>query len=254
MKSKKVTALLLAGAMVFSLASCSNSGKRSRDDDETERVTEEETTEETTTEKETTTEEETTTTESETTAETTEESRAEYTGTIIDFDDMHFFINGKKYTMGKTTLQEMYDDGVPFRKSEDSKLDQKLKKNSSQLTGGFSIELDEYWAAQVFVMNVSSEEKPASECVIYRIILNNISRKYQNNANLTFDFPLNLTTSELVKIAGEPADGVKHLDGSNYYTDTYTYKQKSKKYLGSKSYTFEYLNDVLNKVTIDYLP
>lgn len=260
--NKKIAALFLASTMVFSLAACNMPGKRDRDEDEeriertedeeTTKETTEETTEETTTEKETT--EETTTTESETEA-TTEAKREAFSGKIVDFADMHFSVNGKKYTLGKSTLKEMIDDGVPFEESDLKKVDQKIKKNQRQLTGGFRLRLDKFWSAQVYVMNVSDDEKTLDECVIYRISLPSIDSKYENKANLEFDFPLNLTMDELVKSAGEPAEGdKKHYDGSNYHTDTFSYKQKSKKYLGSKTFTFEFKDDVLHRVELDYIP
>lgn len=261
MKSKKITALLLASAMVFSLASCNMSGKRDRDDDEeriekTEETTEEtteKTTEETTTEKETTEETTTTTTESET--EATEAKREAFEGKVVDFNDMHFSVNGKKYTLGKSTLKEMIDDGVPFEESDLKKLDQKIKKNQRQLTGGFRIRLDKFWSALVYVMNVDDGEKTLGECVIYRISVPSLTENYKNEANLAFDFPLNLTMDELVKSAGEPEGNNKsHYDGEKYHTDTYSYKQKSKKFLGSKAFTFEFKNDVLNKIELDYIP
>ena len=258
MKSKKITAILLAGVMAFSLASCSlPGGKRDRDDDDEriERTEDEEETKKTTEEttEETTTEETTTTTESET--EATEAKRAEFSGKVVDFDDMHFFVNGKKYTLGKSTLQEMIDDGVPFEESDLKKVDQKIKKNQRQLTGGFRIRLDKFWSALVYVMNVEDGEKTLAESVIYRISVPSLDQNYKNEANLTFDFPLNMTMDELVKNAGEPAEGnKKHNDYDNYHTDSFAYKQKSKKFLGSKAFNFEYKNDVLNKVELDYIP
>jgi len=131
MKSKKIASLILAASMLVSLAACSGTGKKTGDDDKTKETTEETTTEATT---ESETEETTTATEkdggiselpdpSDETSETSKatdateassessESKADsgstFTGKIIDFDDMHFFVNGKKYTLGKTTLQEM---------------------------------------------------------------------------------------------------------------------------------------------------
>ena len=260
MKSKKITAILLAGVMAFSLASCSlPGGKRDRDDDdervertedeETEKTTKE-TTEETTSEETT---EETTTTESET--EATEAKREAFSGKVVDFDDMHFYVKGKKYTLGKSTLQEMIDDGVPFEESDLKKVDQKIKKNQRQLTGGFRIRLDKFWSALVYVMNVEDGEKTLAESVIYRISVPSLDQNYKNEAELTFDFPLNMTMDELVKNAGEPEEGnKKHTDGDNYHTDSFAYKQKSKKFLGSKAFNFEYKNDVLNKVELDYIP
>ena len=251
MKSKKITALLLASAMVFSLASCNMPGKRDRDDDDEriERTEDEETTKETTEE----TTEETTTTESET--EATAAKREAFEGKVVDFDDMHFFVNGKKYTLGKSTLKEMIDDGVPFEASDIKHASEDMKKNARSLTG-FRITLDKFWSAQVGIMNLSDSAKPMSECVICSIRVPSIESKYNNGANLAFDFPMDLTMEELVANAGEPeGDNKKHYEGDNgYYTDTYTYKQKAKKYIGSKSFEFEFKKGEITSISINYLP
>ena len=124
MKRKKIIAVLLAFCMVLSIAACNKSSKRSDDDDdETIEETEDDETSDTSetsesTEKTERTEKSEETTES-TTAEPTATSaeRAQFVGKVVDFDDMHFFVNGKKYTLGKVTLQEMIDDGVPSDES-----------------------------------------------------------------------------------------------------------------------------------------
>lgn len=259
MKSKKITALLLAGCMMMSIAACNNAGKNTDDEDtgRTEESQTEETTTETTeesTEKTEKSEETTTTTTTEAT-EATQSSRVAYTGTVIDFEDMHFFVNGKKYTLGTTTLQEMIDDGVPFKEGDIKYASEKIKKNT-QSFNGFGIELDKFWSPQVYVMNLSDSEKPMSECVIYRIYMPSIDEHYQNNANLSFDFPYDITMDELVANAGEPKDGDKdHYDGDDgYYTDTYNYKQKSEKYLGSREYSFEFKKGEITKIVISYIP
>jgi len=259
MKSKKIVALLLAGCMVMSIAAC-NANKRT--DDDTDR-TEESQTEETedtketeeSTEKTEKSEESTTTTTTSEETEATQASRAAYTGKVLDFEDMHFFVNGKKYTLGTTTLQEMIDDGVPFKESDIKYASEKIKKNT-QSFNGFGIELDKFWSPQVYVMNLSDSEKPMSECVIYRIYMPSIDDHYQNNANLSFDFPYDITMDELVANAGEPKEGDKdHYDGDDgYYTDTYNYKQKSEKYLGSREYSFEYKKGEISKIVISYIP
>ena len=271
MKMRKITSLILAGVMAISIAACNMlPGLRpNKDDDddretrieesETEKETTKETTTEETTKEETTTEassEETTTGIPDADTETTQAQSGGTSGKVLDFDDMHFYINGKKYTMGQTTLQELIDDGVPFRKSDLSKINQSVKKNGRQLTGGFNIELDKYWTAQVYIMNATTSEKPAKDCVIWRINLPLIDKNYENKANLTFDFPFTMTMADLTASAGEPEEGnKKHYDGSNYHTDTYTYKSKAKRFsLYNRVYTFEFKNDVLSKVEMDYLP
>ena len=258
MKKTKITALLLAGCMALSLTACNSAaGKRDDDDKREETTTEEETTTtEATTEattEETTTEATTEATSEETTAAAAK--REAFTGKIIDFDDMHFSINGKTYTLGKTTLQEMIDDGVPFEASDIKHASEDMKKNARSLTG-FRITLDKFWSAQVGIMNLSDSAKPMSECVICSIRVPSIESKYNNGANLAFDFPMDLTMEELVANAGEPeGDNKKHYEGDNgYYTDTYTYKQKSKKYIGSKSFEFEFKKGEITSISINYLP
>ena len=276
MKSKKIMALLLAGSMVMSLAACMPKVDRDIEDDkqvEESGTTEEETTEEetTTTTAEETTSEETTseeTTSEETTSEAiaSEESKeseatsasaksGSFKGKIVDFKDMHFYVNGKKYTLGKTTLQEMIDDGVPFSEKSIKNASQEMKKNSQSLNG-FSIELDKFWSAQIYVMNLSSSAKPMNQCVIYKISLPSIDSHYKNGANLSFDFPIEITQEEVIANAGEPKKGNKtHYEGDNgYYTDTYRYTEKSKKYLGSKEYSFEFKKGEISRILISYMP
>lgn len=268
MKAKKIMALLLAGSMVMSLAACTPKVDRDIEDDK--QVEESETTEEETTKEETTTTEEETTTEETTSEETTseettsEESKESETasaksgsfkGKIVDFKDMHFYVNGKKYTLGKTTLQEMIDDGVPFSEKSIKNASQEMKKNSQSLNG-FSIELDKFWSAQIYVMNLSSSAKPMNQCVIYKISLPSIDSHYKNGANLSFDFPIEITQEEVIANAGEPKKGNKtHYEGDNgYYTDTYRYTEKSKKYLGSKEYSFEFKKGEISRILISYMP
>lgn len=258
MKKTKITALLLAGCMALSLTAC-NPATGKREETTEEETTTEETTETTT---EATTEETTEETTTEATTETSSEetsatspNREAFKGKIVDFADMHFSINGKTYTLGKTTLQEMIDDGVPFEASDIKHASDDMKKNARSLTG-FRITLDKFWSAQVGVMNLSDSAKPMSECIICSIRVPSIESHYNNGANLAFDFPIDITMEELVANAGEPeGDNKKHYEGDNgYYTDTYTYKQKSKKYLGSKSYEFEFKKGEITSISINYIP
>ena len=269
MKSKKIAALLLAGSMIMSLAACNNSGKKTREDDETTTTTTEETTTEATTEATTTeaTTEETTeagipdVSDTEATSETAESSESKAGGVTafsgkFDFDDMHFYVNGKKYTLGKTTLQEMIDDGVPFKASDIKNASVEMKKNSQSLNG-IGIECDKFWAPMVYVMNDSTEAKPMSECIIFKVYMHSIEKNYKNGANISFDFPYQMTMDELIAIAGEPKDanGKTHDEGTNgNYTDTLRYKQKAKKYIGSREYQFVFAKGQMSRIIMTYIP
>ncbi len=171
-------------------------------------------------------------------------------GKYVDLDNMQFSINGKTYTLGKTTLQELIDDGVPFREDDLENAGNNLKKNAQ--SQGFRIDLDKYWTAQVYVMNDTDSGKTMSECYISEVYLPMHKDKTQDI--LTFAFPQNMTMDELKANAGEPTN-YRHYDGDNgYYSDTLEYSRDSSKYIGDYGYTFEFMKGNLYCITIDYKP
>jgi len=261
MKRKKIIALLLAFCMVMSIAACNKSSKRSNDDDDDEKIEETEDTEEETSETSEKTErtEKTEETSGSVTDDTTAASsaaseRGSIPGDIINFDDMHFYVKGKKYTLGQVTLQDMINDGVPFDEKDLKYASETLDKNKQSLNG-FKITLDKFWSAQVYVMNLSDSPMPMKDCIVYRIYLPSLDSGYQNGADLSFDFPLDITMAELEASAGKPEDGVQHYEGDNgYFTDTYTYKKKSEQYVGSKKIEFKFKKGVIYMISMDYQP
>lgn len=260
MKNKKILIGLLAFCMALPLAACGSSDTSSTEAATTAAVTEAETTEavteaevtteaEETTEAEVTTEEATTEAVTETAAENGSET-AEATGSYVNFDDMCFYVNGVKYTLGVSTLQDMIDDGVPF--DEDDLANAGNNVNSNYQSSGFKIELGEYWTAQVYVLNDSDSGKAASECYINEVYLPVHTDETQDI--LTFDFPTDITMEELTANAGEPDDS-SHYDGDNgYYSDTYEYIKESETYYSDSEYTFEFTKGELTYITITYIP
>ena len=216
----------------------------------------------------TTTEEPTTTTTEEPTTTTTEESSDVSStdssdvgggggvttgGKYVNFSEMNFYINGKKYTLGKTTLQEMIDDGVPFDSGDLEDAGNNIKKNyqSSRFkidTGNKSI----LFYVQVF--NDTSAGKPAKECYVNEIYYSSSDTTQTQNL-VTFDFPLSLTMEDLKANAGDPNEKVYHNeDNPKYIYDTLDYTQKGKKYANKNRYSFDFKNNALRKVTIFYIP
>lgn len=205
-----------------------------------------ETTIEETTTSETTTEE---TTESETVAVAIPKKLKNF----INYKDMHFFVNGKKYTLGKTTLQKMIDDGVPFNEVDIANKDNVLKKNFQ--SPAFRIELGESWSAQLYVINASKKDKKMSECCINKITLSNKPDKTQNI--LSFDFPLDISADDLTDAIGKPKkDNYKHIEdeANGTYSDKYTYKSKAGKYIRGSSYQFTFVKGDLDLIEIEYMP
>ena len=171
-------------------------------------------------------------------------------GKYVDLDNMQFTINGKTYTLGKTTLQDLINDGVPFREDDLANAGNNLNKNTQ--SQGFRIDLDEYWSAQVYVMNDTDGNKVTSECYVNQVYLPLKDDKTQNI--LTFAFPQDMTIDDLKANAGEPTDS-RHYDGDDGYdTDTLEYTRESSKYIGDYGYTFEFMKGKLNYITIEYTP
>lgn len=165
-----------------------------------------------------------------------------------DLDNRSFAINGKVYTLGVTTLQEMIDDGVPFDADDIANASNNLNGNSS--SAGFKIVLGEYYNAQVYVGNFTSDNKSAAECPICEIYLP--VDLEESNDILQFAFPLTLTEEELVANSGEPTDKDEYTsDDGDYQSNTYEYKIDSEQYYGDSGYRFEFTNGELKYVYID---
>lgn len=190
-------------------------------------------------------------TETETTPSETSKAPSVINGKIVNFDEMHFYINGQKFILGESTLQDMIDAGVPFEKDDLENANNNLKANYQ--SQGFKIKLGDYYTLQLYFLNYSDEGKPISECVCNEIYL---PIRDQEQDIFTLDFPLTLTEEELVADAGEPEDGVRYYDDdeSNYHSADYKYQIESTKYYGGSSYEFDYVNGELKYLYITWMP
>jgi hypothetical protein len=170
-------------------------------------------------------------------------------GDYVNIEHMTFYINGKEYVLGQTTLQELIDDGVPFESESLDNAANNIDKNTQ--SSGFKIELGEYWTAQVYVLNESDEGKPANELYVNEVYLPNHPDESQNI--LSFTFPLNMTEEQLRTNAGEPTDFSEY-DDDDYTQHTLKYTQDGEKYYGDCGYKFEFTNGELKYITMTYLP
>lgn len=259
MKKAIFIGLFLSIAASCVLTGCGNkeAGGSGRGDSETSAATEAETTEEATTEEAT---EETTEAETEATTEAETEEATEKAEPItsdtkwVDFDNMTFTVNGKTYKLGETTLQDMIDDGVPFDENDIANAGNNVNPNYE--TPSFDIVLGEYKFAQVSGLNDTSENKPASECYISEVYMPVDLEEPQDI--LEFNFPLNITIDDLITNSGKPEDPddiyIYDSDDGKYHRETYTYRKASEKYYGSSYYKFEFSDDGLEYITINYMP
>lgn len=166
--------------------------------------------------------------------------------TYADLDNRSFAINGKVYTLGVTTLQDMIDDGVPFDEDDIANVNNNLNGNSS--SQGFKIVLGDYYNAQVYAGNFTEDNKTIAECPICEIYLP--VDLEESNDILQFAFPLNITEDDLIANSGEPTDKSEYSDG-DYQSNTYEYKKDSEQYYGDSGYQFEFVNGELRYVYID---
>ena len=228
------------------------------DDEALEEPTTTTTTEEPTT---TTTEEPTTTT---TTEASTPDSSDDGGSTpnpnpsgakYVNFDDMSFYINGKKYTLGKTTLQDMIDDGVKFEEDdlENAKNNIKSHYQSSYFKIDPGVKNGCFIWIQVF--NETDSGKPANECCVNEILYKVLSDEGAKQKVITFDFPLNLTLDELKANSGEPNEKPYHNeDNPKYIYDTLEWTKKGTKFWNSNRISFRFTNGALKEVSMTYIP
>ena len=217
----------------------------------------------------TTTEEEptTTTTEEEPTTTTTEATSTESsenggganpnpnpTGAkYVNFDEMNFYINGKKYTLGKVTLQELIDDGVPFKEGESDNFQNNLK--AKYQSAAIRLNIGDGWTVSINVFNETDEGKPMNECYVNEISVYTSQRRADQKI-LTFDFPFDtLTIDELKANSGEPNEKTYHNeDDPKFIADYLKWSKQGKKFYNNNYYDFEFYNGQLRNFYMTYIP
>ena len=196
----------------------------------------------------TTTEEATTTTEEPATTTTTEDTSATDSSDnggsnpnpnpsgakYVNFDEMNFYINGQKFTLGKTTLQDMIDkyQSAPFK-----------------------VDIGKNFNCYIYVFNDSDSGRPANECYVNEVSFHGSYTKGETQNVLTFDFPLNVTIEDLKANAGDPTEKPYHNeDDPKFIADYLEWTKQGKKYMNRNRYRFEFYNYELRNVTITYFP
>ena len=172
----------------------------------------------------------------------------------VNFDEMNFYINGKKYTLGKTTLQELVDDGVPFAEGESDNFGNNVK---SHYQSGY-IKIDcgtkngNYFWIEVF--NDTDSGKPMNECYVNQILFKILNDEGAKQTLVTFDFPFTLTMDELKANSGEPTEKPYHNEtGSNIY-DKLEWTKKGTKFMNRNRYEFSFKNGAFSEVDMTYIP
>ncbi len=167
----------------------------------------------------------------------------------VNFDEMNFYVNGKKFTLGKTTLQEMIDAGVPFDSEDLQNANNNVKSNSE--SDCFKIMIGDYYYARVYFMNDTEDGKAAKDCFVHEI-----SFRYDDPQDVvTFDFPFDITMDSLKANSGEPNEEPFHYDGGDgYYSDTLKYTKESERYYNNSVYEFDFVKGEFDSIRMTYIP
>lgn len=166
----------------------------------------------------------------------------------VDLENRIFAIDGKSYTLGKSTLQEMIDNGVTFDEEDIKNAGNNLNKNHE--SESFAIHLGKSQVAQVRVINNTDESQKIVDCKLAQIYFPVVEDRDQDV--LQFAFPLTLSIEELKANAGEPTNQSNRDTENGEHSDKLEYKVDSEKYYGTSGYTFEFMNGKLRYVTINY--
>lgn len=232
--------------------------KKSRKDKEATTEASTEDTTEKTTDKEDTTKEDTTKASSSAADVKPVEGLSE---NYADLENRSFAYNGKVFTLGESTLQDLIDGGVPFKESDLNNKDNNVNKNHS--TSYYNVDITDFSHLQVDFTNFTDGNLSEKECVLttarwYSIYVPNSSYDDKRNADIEddlaeaqtiiqFAFPITMKKSELLeKCPDGEADDYNNVD----------YKIDSTKYYGKSGYHFEFSDDSdqLEDVSISYLP
>ena len=172
----------------------------------------------------------------------------------VNFDEMNFYINGKKYTLGKTTLQELVDDGVPFEEGETDNFQNNVK---SHYQSGY-IKIDTgvkngcwFW---IEVFNDTDSGKPMNECYVNEILFKILNDEGAKQTLISFDFPFTLTMDELKANAGDPTEKPYHNETSSNVYDKLEWTKKGTKFMNRNRIEFSFTNGVFKEVDMTYIP
>ena len=168
--------------------------------------------------------------------------------TYVNFDEMNFYVNGQKFTLGKTTLQQMIDAGVPFDPEDLQNAGNNVKSNSESEC--FKIVIDDYYYVRVYFMNDTEDGKAAKDCFAHEISF----YLGDEQSVISFDFPLDLTMDQLKANSGEPNEDPFHYEDGDYISDTLRYTHESDRYYNDSCYEFDFLRGQLDSVRMTYIP
>lgn len=274
----KKNALAAAIAVLLTFTACGTSEKSDSSKSESSKISESETEEVTEAEEDSEEESEEETSEEDSEEESEEETEkneatkateskdftpvAGLSENYADLGKRCFAYDGKVYTLGENTLQDLIDGGIPFKENELNNSGNNVNKNYE--TSCYTVKINDYVSIQLTFINTTDSNITEAECLLSEIrfytiyvpkpdfddsrneeIINNINDAAEH---LCFAFPLTLTKEQLLANNSETTEEDEY--------NNVEYKIKSEVYLGSSGYTFEFNDDTnqLEEVYITWMP
>lgn len=179
-----------------------------------------------------------------------------------DLENRSFAYNGKIFTLGKNTLQDLIDGGIPFKENDLNNSGNNVNKNHE--TASYNVDVNDWVHMQFDFLNTTDTNITEAECLLssVRWYTNAVPLpKYDDSRNdlitenldaatkiVGFAFPLTLTKEQLLANNSNPTEETKF--------NHVTYKIDSEVYMGSSGYDFEFNDDTnqLENVYITWLP
>lgn len=176
---KMLIAGLITVVMGISIVGCGNDGKSTRETESTEQVTETGMATEEESEAEDTGDTESDdsyadeTDYSDDSEESTEFTMPVYEDFTLasglsenyaDLDNRSFVYNGKKFTLGESTLKDLIDGGIPFEQNSLNNSGNNVNKNYE--TDRYTADINDYVTMQFMFGNFTDSEQKAEDCVL----------------------------------------------------------------------------------------
>ena len=181
----------------------------------------------------------------------------------VDFDNRSFAYNGKVFTVGESTFQDLIDGGVAFKEDDLNNINNNVNKNHS--TSTYTVKISDYSSIQFEFINCTDDSMQEKDCVLssarwYTIYVPQFADDQKRNDDIiadlekaaevvSFSFPLTLKKDDLLAQAPDYTDYSEGME-------QYSYQVDSTKYFGGSGYKFEFNKDIgqLEEVYITWLP
>ena len=182
---------------------------------------------------------------------------------MLIFDNRSFAYNGKVFTVGESTFQDLVDGGVAFKEDDLNNINNNVNKNHS--TSTYTVKISDYSSIQFEFINCTDDSMQEKDCVLssarwYTIYVPQFADDQKRNDDIiadlekaaevvSFSFPLTLKKDDLLAQAPDYTDYSEGME-------QYSYQVDSTKYFGGSGYKFEFNKDIgqLEEVYITWLP